>query len=201
MANDGQIECSGRFNRNVPSVGGQSLAQRDHFGEEHRLAAGKHHMVDHVVAARRGLGELVYPLDDLLDRKIHSLGLPGSVGRVAVDAPQVATASAHEDARRAGQSAFALQGSENLGNPHSMKKPFQSGERKRRSRKRFFGFQLSTFRLSIPDTARDLSYRPPQSPSVAEDKRRSGRRRCPARWGRSRCVLGRSRHPTRYHDE
>ena len=78
------------------------LAQRRHFGEEHRLAAGD----DRVRAGKRR--QFDDPGQDLGEREFFALRAPRGIGRVAEAAAEVAAAESHKNAVDAGQSAFAL---------------------------------------------------------------------------------------------
>src|SRR5580700_5262672 len=72
---------------------------------DHRLSAGYYHMGCAVAVHFRGDG---------LDIPLLAFRLPGSVGRVAPGAAQVAAAGAHKNGRNTSQHALALNGIKNF---------------------------------------------------------------------------------------
>ena len=106
------VDRAGRLDRDVFATLLEFFAQFRKIVEDHRFAAGEHHMLD---PKRFDL------MHDFLDAVARAFGFPGCIAGVAVPAAQVAAARADEDARSPSEKTFTLDALKYLGNPDQSK--------------------------------------------------------------------------------
>ena len=105
------IESARGFHRDMEISGGQPAGQRSDLPLQQRFSTSHHNMV------HAGTDSLRHQIGD---GTTLTLRKPGSVGRVAPPAAQIASRSSDEERRHAGQSALSLDAGEGLGYEHGV---------------------------------------------------------------------------------
>lgn len=110
----------------MPPALAELRAQRNQFGEQHRLAAGQNHMPECGIPPiqqpdpRPTRGFQPIDLGDNLGHiPVFTLGPPTREGGVAEPTAEVAAAGPYQRARRASESSFSLQRRIDLGDTHA----------------------------------------------------------------------------------